>query len=99
MAQMLAMAVNDLGNNWDKQHADVEFSYNNSVSATKGLAPNEVHMSRLPRLPLTIFERAGVAGHKILARDHLAYRDLARRAARNPRTISFAITPPLTLLA
>ena len=33
-------------------------------------------MGRLPRLPLTIFERTGVAGHQSLARDHLACSDL-----------------------
>ena len=51
--------------------------YDKSVSAGTGLAPNEVHMGRLPRLPPAIFERAGVAGHRRLARDHLAYCDLA----------------------
>ena len=51
--------------------------YNNSVSAATGLAPNEVHMGRLPRLPRTIFERNGVAGHQSLARDHLANCDLS----------------------
>ena len=55
----------------------VEFAYNNSVSAATGLAPNEIHMGRLWRLPLTVFERKGVAGHRSLARDHLAYCDLA----------------------
>ena len=55
----------------------VEFAYNNSVSAATGLVPNEVHMGRLPRFPLTIFERTGVFGHQSLARDHLAYCDLA----------------------
>ena len=34
-------------------------------------------MGRIPRLPLTIFKRTGVAGHQRLARDHLAYCDLA----------------------
>ena len=34
-------------------------------------------MGRLPRLPLTIFECTGVVGHQRLARDHLAYCDLA----------------------
>ena len=34
-------------------------------------------MGRLPRLPLTIFERAGAAGHQSLVREHLAYCDLA----------------------
>ena len=48
----------------------------NSVSAATGLAPNEVHMGRLARLPLTVFERTGVVGHQSLARDHLAYCDL-----------------------
>ena len=42
-----------------------------------GLAPNEDHMGRLPRLPLTVFERAGVAGHQSLARDPLACCDVA----------------------
>ena len=55
MAQMLAMVVNELQNNWDVQLPHVEFAYNNSVSAATGLAPNEVHMGRLPRLPLTFF--------------------------------------------
>ena len=34
-------------------------------------------MGRLQRLPLTLFERTGVAGHQRLARDYLAYCDLA----------------------
>ena len=34
-------------------------------------------MGRLPRLPLTVFERTGVAGYQSLARNHLAYCNLA----------------------
>ena len=68
------MVINELQNNWELLH--VEFAYNNSVSAATGLAPNEVHMGRLSRLPLTISECTGVAGHQSLARDHLAYNDL-----------------------
>ena len=34
-------------------------------------------MCRLPRLPLTIFERTGVFGRQSLARDHLTYFDVA----------------------
>ena len=34
-------------------------------------------MGSIPRLPLTVFEHTGVAGHQSLARDHLAYSDLA----------------------
>ena len=47
------------------------------VIAATGLASNEVHTGRLPRLPLMIFEHTGVAGHQSLARNHLAYCDLA----------------------
>ena len=78
MAEMLAMDVNERQDDWDLQLSHVEFAYNNSVSAATGLAPNEVHMVRLPRLPVTVFGRAGVAGHQSLARDRLAYCDLAR---------------------
>ena len=58
-------------------HSSLVSSLRTSVSAATGLAPNEVHTRRLPRPPLTIFERAGVTGHQSLARDHLAYCDLA----------------------
>ena len=70
------MVVNELRNNWDGQLPHAEFAYDSSVSAATDVAPNEVHMGRLPRLPLTIFERTGVDGHQ-MAGDHLAYCDLA----------------------
>ena len=41
------------------------------------MAPNEVHMGCLPRLPLTRFERPGVARNQSSARDHLVYCNLA----------------------
>ena len=44
MAQMLAMAVNELQNNRDKQLPHVEFAYNNSVSAAIGLAAIKVYL-------------------------------------------------------
>ena len=55
----------------------VEFAYNNSVSAATGLAPNEVHMNRLPRLPLAVFEHMCARGHQSLARDQFEYIDQA----------------------
>ena len=61
MAEMLAMVANELQNNWDERAPSRRVCV--SVSAATGLAPNEVHMGRLPRLPLTIFERTGVASH------------------------------------
>ena len=77
MAQMLAMVVNEQQHDWDVRLPHVEFAFNNSVSAATGLAPHEVHMGRVPRLPLTVFEHTEVAGHQSLARDHPAYCDLA----------------------
>ena len=56
MAQMLAMVCNEHQNDWDVHLPHVEYAYNNSVSAATGLAPNEVHIGRLSRLPLTVFE-------------------------------------------
>ena len=78
MAQMLAMVCNEHQNDWDVHLPHDEYAYNNSVSATTGLAPNEVHMGRLPRLPLTVFDRSYGGMHQNLDRDQLAYCDLAR---------------------
>ena len=77
MAQMLAMVINEQQDVWDLHLPHVELAYSNAVSAATGLAPNEVHMGRLPCLPLTVFDRTGVVGHQSLAHDHLAYCDLA----------------------
>ena len=77
MAQMLAMVVNERRDDWDAHLPHVEFSYNNSVRAATGLAPNEVYMNRGPRLPLTVFEHPYARGHQGLARDQLEYVDLA----------------------
>ena len=76
MAQMLAMVVNEGQDDWDLHLPHVEFAYDNSVSAATGLASNKVHMGRLPRLPLTDFDRTGVARHQCLACDHLDYCEL-----------------------
>ena len=46
------------------------------------MPPNEVHMNRLPRLPLTVFQHPYLyyaRGHQSLARDQLEYVDLGRR--------------------
>ena len=77
MAQLLAMVVNELQQNWDEQFPHAEFAYSNSVSAATGSAPNGVHMGTLPLPPLMIFERAGVTDYQRFARNHLAYCDLA----------------------
>ena len=97
MAQVLAKVVNELQNNWEVQLPHVDFACNNSVSTATGLAPSEVHLGRLPRPLLMIFERAGVADHQSLARDHLVCD--WRRTVSSARTISFANTTPSLLLA
>ena len=78
MAQMLAMVCNEHQNDWDAHLPHVEYAYNNSVSAATGLASNEVHIGRLPRLPLAVFDRSHGGVYQSLDRDHLAYCDLAR---------------------
>ena len=71
------MVVNERQNHRDAKLPHVEFTHNTWASAATGLVPNEVHTGRLPRPPLIIFDRSGVAGHQSLALDHLAYCDLA----------------------
>ena len=78
MAQMLTMVCNGHQNDWDSHLPHVEYAYNNSVNAATGLAPNEVHIERLPFLPLAVFDRSHGGVHLSLDRDHLAYCDLAR---------------------
>ena len=77
MAQMLSMVCNERQDGWDTHVPHLEFAYNNSVSATTGLAPKKVHMNCLPRLPLAIFEIYYARGCQGLARDQLEYCDLA----------------------
>ena len=78
MAQMLARVCNEHQNDWDVHLPHVEYAYNNSVSAATGLSPNEVHIGRLPRPPLTGFDRSYGDAHQNLDSDQLAYCDLAR---------------------
>ena len=77
MAQMLAIFSNEHQNDWNVHLPHVEYAYNNSVSAATGLAPNEIHIGRLPRLSLTVFDRSYGGAHHNLDRDQLAYCDLA----------------------
>ena len=91
---MLAMVVNEQQDDWDLRLPHLQFAYNNSVSAATGLAPEEVHMGRLPRLHLTVIERNGVAGHQSLARDYLAYCDLATDRQQSVNDICLLYTSP-----
>ncbi|CAB1115322.1 unnamed protein product [Ectocarpus sp. CCAP 1310/34] len=76
MAQMLAVVVNEQQHDWDVHLPHVEFAYNNSANQSTGLAPNEIHIGRIPRLPLSVFDHPTVGGHQSLARDQLDYCNL-----------------------
>ena len=71
-----------------------------------GLAPNVVHIGRLARLPLTVFERSGVAGHQSLARLpgllRFGYKPIAmseRYCSQTPCPHSFPRIPPKPAIA
>lgn len=72
MVQLLSMLVNDRQNGWDLHLSHAVLSYNNSVNAATGLSPNELHLSRYPRLPITVFERHTFDGHQGLDQDQLS---------------------------
>ena len=68
MAQIIAMVSNEHQNDWDVHLPHIKYAYNNSVSAAT-VAANEVHLGRLPRLPLTVFDRSYGGAHQSLNRD------------------------------
>ena len=51
-------------------------AYNNSVSAATGLAPNEIHLGRMPRLPMTVIDECVVKEHTGEKQDQLLYLDI-----------------------
>ena len=75
MAQILAMICNEHQNDWDVHLPHVEYAYNNSVCVATGLAPNEVHLERLWRLPFTVFDHSYGGAHQSLNCDQLTYCD------------------------
>ena len=80
VAQMLAVVCNEQHDDSGTYLPHAEFGYKNSVSA-----PNEVHARRFSRLTLTIVDRSYSGAHESLARNQLAYQDLAR----NCRQLTF----------
>ena len=78
LCQMLSYLEADDQKDWDKLLLHAISAHNNNVSRGIGLAPNEVHIGRYPRLPMTILERRGVAGHQGLKADQLEYLQLMR---------------------
>ena len=53
-------------------------AHNNNVSRGIGFAPNEVHIGRYPRSPMTILEGSGLKGHQSAKRDQPGYLELMR---------------------
>ena len=73
LCQMLSHLIVDNHTNWDELLLHAIAAHNNSVSRGTGLAPNEVHIGRCPRLPMTILEGRGARGHQGLRRDELDF--------------------------
>ena len=71
------MVGNEKQTDWDVLLPHVSAAYSNSASAATGLAPNEIHIGRLPRLPLSVFEPENIGDHQSLDRHHLVYINLA----------------------
>ena len=58
LCQMLSYLIADDQKNWDEMLMHAVAAHNN-VSRGTGLVPNEVHIGRYPRLPMTILEGRG----------------------------------------
>ena len=78
LCQMLSHFVADYQTNWDELLLHAIVAQNNSVSRGTGLTPNEVHIGRNLRLPMTILEGRGVKSHQGLGRDQLDFLQLVR---------------------
>ena len=78
LCQILSYLIADDQKKWDEMLLHAISAHNNNVSRGTGLAPNEVHIGRYPRLPMTILEGSGVKGHQSEKRDRLGYFELMR---------------------
>ena len=75
---MLSFLIADDQTNWDDMLFHAISAHNNNVSRGTGLAPNEIHTGRYPRLPMTILEGSGAKGHQSEKRDRLDFIELIR---------------------
>ena len=76
LGQMLSLVISEQQDDWDEWLPYGVQAYNNSVSAATGLAPNEIHLGRMPRLPMTIIDECVVKGHE--KQYQLLYLDIVR---------------------
>ena len=75
---MLSHLIADNQTNWNELLLHAIATYNNSVSRGTGLAPNEVHIGRYPRLSMTTLEGRGARSHQKLRREQLDFLQLMR---------------------
>ena len=78
LCQMLSYLIADDQKNRDGMLMHAVAAHNSNVSRGTGLAPNEVHIGRYSRPPMTIFEGRGLRGHQGLNQDQLEYLELMR---------------------
>ena len=76
------IVCNEHQNDMGAHLSHVEYVYNNSASAATGLASNEVHIGRLTRPPLAVFDNSYGGARQGLDHDYLAYCDPARERQR-----------------
>ena len=78
LAQMISLVISEQQDDWDECLPHVVQAYNSSVSAATGLAPNEIHLGCMPRLPMTTIDECVVKGHTGGKQDQLLYLDIVR---------------------
>ena len=78
LCEMLSQFIADNQANWEELLLHAIAAHNNSVTRATGLAPNEAHIVRYPRLPMTILEGRGARSHQRLRRDQLDLLQLTR---------------------
>ena len=78
LAQMLYLVNSEQQDDWAEWLPYVVQAYNNSVRAATGLAPNEIHLERMPRLPMTIIDESVVKGHTGEKQYQLLHLDIVR---------------------
>ena len=95
LAQMLSLVISKQQDDWDGGLPYVVQAYNNSVSAATGLAPTEIHLGRMPRLPMTIIDECVVKRHTGEKQDQMLYLDIVRERQQR----AFALVQESHLIA
>ena len=79
ICQMLSHVVSSKQDDWDEYLLQVVYAHNNHISKATGLAPNEVHIGRYPRLPMTLLSsQKQIRGVQSLKQDELDYLQLMK---------------------